>query len=196
MDAHDGSAATAPGDRSARDLLRRETAAAHRAVEALPRMRRLLHRQVTRDDYAAVLCGFLPVHGGFEPRAAALAGWSPGCGGERLRALQADLRQLGREPVSAALPPAPALHGRAAALGACYVLEGSFLGGAVIAQHLRRQLGDATPLRYFAGAGIDVGGRWQAFLALLEAGLAAPGERAQALCAARRSYHWLATVLP
>jgi heme oxygenase len=59
----------------------------------------------------------------------------------------------------------PGTHTRAAILGACYVFEGSTLGGQFIARHLREKLGmDAGEGdRYFSSYGPDVGSKWQAF---------------------------------
>lgn len=47
--------------------------------------------------------------------------------------------------------------------GACYVVEGSSLGGQVLC----RQLGARLPTRYFAGRGAETGKRWMSFLAAL-----------------------------
>lgn len=63
----------------------------------------------------------------------------------------------------------PSLSSRPAVLGAAYVLEGSTLGGQIIARHLERTLGlrDGRGYRYFRSYGPDVGPRWQAFRAEL-----------------------------
>lgn len=147
--------------------LRTETRAAHEALEAqVP----LTDPGLTLDDYAAVLRGFSAVVLPLERRLAELdlpAGleWPTR---ERSNLLRRDLADLHAEAAAPAhswtdLTPA-------GALGACYVLEGSTLGGQVIARHLRRL--DLTPergARYFAGHGADTGPRWKAFMAALEA---------------------------
>lgn len=54
-------------------------------------------------------------------------------------------------------------------LGACYVLEGSTLGGQFIARHLHERLGVAPGQgdRYFLSYGVETGAKWQAFRAEL-----------------------------
>jgi len=184
------------GARSARRLLRDATAASHRALETRPRMGRLLSAEPQRDDYSAVLRSFLPVHRLLEPAASELAGWAPGCSGERLAALRADLADLGSDAAEPPVPAVPVPADRAEAFGACYVLEGSFLGGTVIARHLRQHFGADLPLRYFAAPEIDRDRRWEQFLSRLEEALASDQARAAALRGAQDSYRWLQEVLP
>ena len=181
---------------TARELLRRKTAAAHAALEKLPGMHRLLQPDVTMIEYATVLEGFIPVHASLEPQAAQCAEWAPGCSGERLRAIEADLRDLARRPLQPPVAHAPTFAEPAAALGACYVLEGSFLGGTVIASQLQRHLGSQLPLRYFAAPHIDRGRRWRDFLVLLEQRLVHGEQRDLALGGARACYNWLQRTLP
>jgi heme oxygenase len=52
--------------------------------------------------------------------------------------------------------------------GACYVIEGSQLGGAVLYKRLRAQL-SPHPLRYLGADGSGPGPRWQTFVAALRA---------------------------
>ncbi len=90
----------------------------------------------------------------------------------RLPWLHADLLALGLD--AAALPDCtsvPDLESRAQRFGCLYVLEGSSLGGTVIARHLREHLGIAedTGARYFAGYGARTGSMWNAFRASLSA---------------------------
>lgn len=182
---------------SVRDRIRAATAEAHLALEQRPVMSRVLTDAVTIDDYIAVLRAFVPVHRDLEPALADVTGWRPGGSGERLAALRSDLAAL--LPAAAPEPPAqalPALAGYASALGGCYVLEGSFLGGAVITAHLRRQFGDTLPLAYFSSADLDSAGRWRRFLALMEAELAEPPAFDQAIEGAAATYQWLQQRLP
>ena len=64
-------------------------------------------------------------------------------GRSKLAALRHDLRLCGHDadPQDGQphVPDLPALPDRACALGALYVIEGSTLGGRIIARHLRRQ---------------------------------------------------------
>ena len=63
----------------------------------------------------------------------------------------------------------PSLSSRAEILGAAYVLEGSTLGGQIIARHLEETLGlrDGRGYRYFRSYGSDLGTQWKAFRAEL-----------------------------
>lgn len=90
----------------------------------------------------------------------------------RLPWLHADLLALAMD--ESTLPDCqhvPRLDTRAQRFGCLYVLEGSSLGGAVIARHLREHLGitDCTGGRYFAGYGARTGSMWNAFRASLTA---------------------------
>jgi heme oxygenase len=85
----------------------------------------------------------------------------------KLPLLIADLRELGGDP--RALPLArrvPAVASLRDALGVHYVLEGSTLGGAVIAKLARRQLG--VTAAFFGAYGTEVGSRWRAFGEVVE----------------------------
>lgn len=84
----------------------------------------------------------------------------------KLLALTRDLRALDATlPTPRALPPMP---GEAHAWGALYVLEGATLGGQVLRRHLAGRVGEAA-LAFFSSYGAQVGSRWKAFGAALEA---------------------------
>jgi heme oxygenase len=90
-------------------------------------------------------------------------------GREKTAWLEADLAHFDRGATQrAALPlceDLPGTDSRSEILGACYVLEGSTLGGQFIARHLREKLGmqPGEGDRYFRSYGPEVGSRWQAF---------------------------------
>ncbi len=98
----------------------------------------------------------------------------------RSDALAADLAALG-EPQPPALA-APALGDRAACWGAAYVLEGSRLGGAMLA----RMIPPGAPDAYLAGPRPP--GAWRAFLTALETALASADALASAVAAANASF--------
>lgn len=76
-----------------------------------------------------------------------------------------DLRRApGQLPLCPALPPLASLP---QVLGAMYVLEGSTLGGQVLARQLAKA--DIDLRRYFEGYGALTGPRWKAFCQLLSA---------------------------
>lgn len=125
----------------------------------------------TREDYIALLERF---YGFIEPWERRLAGCVSAedvvrAGREKTGWLEEDLAYFGRDEARrAALPRCddlPETDSRAKILGACYVLEGSTLGGQFIARHLREKLGvkPGEGDRYFKSYGAEVGARWQAF---------------------------------
>lgn len=84
--------------------------------------------------------------------------------GEDLAALGADARDS--QPSGA---PAISLPSLAAAWGAAYVIEGSALGGQVLAGRVRTALGEDISTRYLSFRGSETGARWRWFLARLTA---------------------------
>ncbi|MBB3648144.1 heme oxygenase [Rhizobium sp. BK619] len=116
---------------SLRSVLRAQTADCHAEVDKLFGTFDLSHRQ----QYGI----FLRAHARVVPAtenaleeagiARLLPDWPER---RRTQLLLADIRKLG-DPLPPLLPP-PALHGEAALWGALYVLEGSKLGGALLAK--------------------------------------------------------------
>ncbi|MGF9756217.1 biliverdin-producing heme oxygenase [Microvirga sp. 0TCS3.31] len=154
--------------------LKTETRAAHDRIEAAMDLDR---RIATRDGYRDLLIRFYGFHRAWEEEAADKAhdrGFF-----ERRRKTQhlvRDLEALGlksediiRLPQCRPLMPLPAPE---AVLGSMYVVEGSTLGGAIIAREVERRLGlDAeTGCAYFRSYGRDIAAMWKSFgTVLLEA---------------------------
>ena len=169
--------------------LRLATAPIHDAVERLPGMLRLMGPDVTMADYHRFLLRLGRLYGSLEPACYAVLeapgatlpdgpGSAPSSAGLRLRpkypAIAADLAAngLSQPPFDLALD---APLGLDTALGALYILEGSSLGGRVIARHLRRHLGDPLPGEHFFQFHEDhAAADWKAF-GLALADLAAAG---------------------
>lgn len=110
---------------------------------------------------------FLMAHARVLPRAEEAiqlpwAGWT-----RRAPLLAQDLADLGGTPEL--LPQVPALTEPSAQWGGLYVLEGSRLGGAVLA----RRVADGFPRRYLSASHSD--GGWRAFQDALEAAAAEAG---------------------
>lgn len=64
----------------------------------------------------------------------------------------------------------PQIQSKAQAFGVLYVLEGSTLGGKMIAKMLRKNNASAVPddaLHFFSGYGEDTGNKWKTFLQAL-----------------------------
>jgi heme oxygenase len=79
-----------------------------------------------------------------------------------LQALGMDAHEIARLPRCHPLMPLPA---PAAVLGSMYVVEGSTLGGAIIARDVERRLGltTETGCAYFRSYGQDVAAMWKSF---------------------------------
>jgi heme oxygenase len=153
------------------ERLRTETRPAHDRIE---RAVDLESRTASRAAYRALLARFHGFHAAWEPRVEAALG-DPIFFRRRSKIglLVRDLRALGMSddeiddlPVCDPLMPLP---GPAAALGAMYVVEGSTLGGTIIARHVERHLGLATDTgcSYFRSYGPEVGAMWRSFGAKL-----------------------------
>lgn len=182
-------------------LLREATAPAHAAVEALPHMNALAQGQLAPAQYAQVLQRHLAIVEPWErahaPWLASLAahGWTYR---RRGPALRHDLQQLGIDAPLAAEPMS--VSARAQAWGQLYVIEGSLLGGRVIARAFRAaQPALAEALAYF-DLGSDDPGAWRRFQACLEAALPAADQRRAAVAGAQqmfdRFHHQLAVEMP
>lgn len=150
-------------------LLRQRTADLHQEVEdavGLPGSVR------SRADYVAVLERFLDLHLPLEQQLAAPA-WSERwteLGVEvathcRTDLLLDDLRRLGAEPRRREAQ-VPRLRVFGEALGCLYVLEGSAIGGRMLAPALRAAAGD-VPTAFFASEGRAQARGWQAVRAAL-----------------------------
>lgn len=171
-----------------RERLRRETAEAHRRLEdGLG----LAAEDLTLGRYRGILEGFYTFLRPWEDRVEAAVG-DPAFTAPRRRAhlLAEDLAHLGVDRQHlAALPDCPGLpriEGPAQAMGSLYVLEGSTLGGQVVARHVEQRLGlsDGQGYAFFNGHGRATGALWRGFLERLAA-FSAP-ERDDAVVAAAR----------
>lgn len=187
--------------------LRIATAPIHEAVERLPAMVRLTGPDVTLADYRRYLSTMAQVYGTLEPPLYAALG-APG----RRPAPPAALGLRPKYPVLCAdlaahgLPPpclarneqaAPGLN---TAVGGLYVLEGSTIGGRVVARHLRKCLGDPLPGGGFLDFhGDQASAHWKGFGLVLEGlrtdGVVDPEQVIAGACAVfRQVYALLATM--
>lgn len=142
-------------------------------------------------SYVQVIQGFDAFLSAWEPRVAAALP-------ERLRPWLArrsrwpmarrDLHRLGAAPTAPSNHHLRRLHlsGKAAAFGSLYVLEGSALGGQVIAPRLDRQLNlqPDTGAAYFAGWGPNTGAMWREFRHKLECEVGATDPACAEACGA------------
>jgi heme oxygenase len=158
--------------------LRDGTSDLHARIELNPRFRRLMAADLERGEYIALLGRLLGFHGPFETAlhmAAALLPAGIGLGGRLTRCvlLHRDLLALGRSAQEiAALPmaPMPRLAEPEAVWGTLYVIEGSSLGGQIVARRLSATsgLGPENGAGYHTPYGSGTGAMWLGFKAALE----------------------------
>ena len=153
--------------------LRQSTAGAHRALDHHPLLAPLLRPGLDRAHYGRVLQAFHAIHGPLQARLLdGLLRWGGASDyrpSDRVTWLKQDLAFLGLDgqQAMAALATwrlAP-VSSSAELIGELYVVEGSTLGGQVIARLLGDSLGitPETGGRFFHGHGECTGARWQAF---------------------------------
>lgn len=172
--------------------LRRDTHAQHEAVEANPFNEALGAGTAT----AAQTAWFLgKLYGFVQPLEKQLAALAPTLdpawelpARRRAHLIPADLADLlgPAAPLPPPCPVLPPLATPAQALGVLYVLEGSTLGGQVIARQLEKA-GLGAARRYFTAYGALTGPRWQATCRLL-AEAATPENEAEIVASAQRTF--------
>ena len=148
--------------------LKLETADLHRQVEE---RFRILDPALTRQGYVLKLERLLGLH---QPLEMLIEPWRDRLAidwDDRRKAhlLRADLEYLGRTPVEIAQLPCckalPELSDLGTVLGCVYVLEGSTLGGRMIARHLAQHLGvvPGQGASFFSSYGDELMPRWRSF---------------------------------
>lgn len=149
------------------DLIRTATAPHHASLE---RRLDLNTRAWSHDRYAAFLRGTLavvgPAAGVIQQHLGNCFDLSMGVGAPDAR-LRQDLDALGEPDVANAEIPAITTLG--GAYGAAYVLQGSLLGGQIIAATLIKQIGLAPEQLNYLRPPVAVGPHWKAFIGALNA---------------------------
>lgn len=157
------------------ESLRSETKTLHRELDHHPAMVKLLSPALNSSEYLLLLKKFfgffLPLEQSLNLSLQKEHSASFGVFKQQKTAwLQEDFQKLGAT-FDIVAPTMQFLPGSSAeALGVMYVLEGSALGGQIIAKHLAKNLGltAATGARYFYGNGPATHERWQLFCLALE----------------------------
>jgi heme oxygenase len=149
--------------------LRRETSEDHQAVE---RLIPLMHQGLNAGEYVHCLKRLYGVVAAWEEQAALTAPeWlrKALAARERRNMLDSDLACFGHIP-SEARSMLPPIDNLGSLVGAMYVMEGSTLGGQLIARHVERCLGLNAGFgdAYFLGHGNQTGHMWKEFCLLLE----------------------------
>ncbi len=145
--------------------LKESTEAAHHASEK--KMIVALKQIATKEDYIRMLNW---LYGFYAPMEALIRPYmTPDVFPDMIKRSRAeyllwDIQEAGlpaMEPDPCeALPVIDSFH---RALGAFYVIEGSTLGGRIIAGMISRQLGSLKSLSFFNGYGAETGSMWQSF---------------------------------
>jgi heme oxygenase len=155
--------------------LRVATSAQHQQLERLPINARLLSDDVQLPEYRITL---LRLYGFYKPLSLRAQSFPTTWTSDVVTSVQAlagDLLDLNVLPPElddiAGCETLPALTTADQALGCGYVIEGSALGGRVIARHLSKVFGGrgGVPMRFFAGDGDRAAERWRRFCAELDA---------------------------
>ena len=169
-------------------FLRTATRSAHHAIDHHPLLAPLVRPELSLEHYGRVLRSFLWLYTPLQD-AFALSIAQAGGGFEladRVSWLQADLTRLG---LNRDLPPepwlVPAMDSTEKLVGALYVVEGSTLGGQVIARQLSASLGFTAQhgARFFNGWGEQTEARWLAFWRYADGICAPTGHEAAAAAA-------------
>lgn len=184
--------------------LRRSTRAIHAHTEAAFELDRWL---ADRESYAALLTLLWGFHTATETALVRVDGWdllTPRvdlAGRRRAFRIEQDLAELGApgpavRPIDANVDATRSTD-IAEGLGCLYVLEGSGLGGRVIAARGRAVLGPRLPTAFFADPDRNLGQEWNALRASLDAfGTGADGTvRQSVIDAAHRTFARFAAIL-
>jgi heme oxygenase len=166
-------------------LLREATKEEHAALEYGMKINQ---PTVTREDYVAFLRASLAALAPFE---AAGSVFTDSAVTDRTSRIRSDLEALDARPThreaSARWMPTTTSE----AVGCAYVIEGSTLGGLVLAKHLGDRLAlEANQMRYLRLHGSETRSRWTAFVDRLETWGrdASPLDRTRACDAAKRTF--------
>lgn len=161
--------------------LRQETEADHRNVEgAVPLMR----QDLNADEYVRCLQRIYGVVVAWEERAAEVAPeWlQPALLARQRRSLlELDLAWFGLSERDDERPALPEMNDVSSLLGTMYVMEGSTLGGQLIARHVEAtlHLAEGRGNSYFHGHGRQTGPLWKEFCEMLR--LRIPDEQTDAV---------------
>lgn len=150
--------------------LKRETEASHRAIEGTSS---LMSQDLDEAEYIRCLHNMYGVVAAWEERSVQFApAWLQAtlASRERKGFLERDLARFGVLELDISRPTLPDLKQLPDLLGAMYVMEGSTLGGQLIARHVETvlHLSEGRGYSYFLGHGDQTGPMWKEFCELLK----------------------------
>lgn len=151
-------------------FLKEQTKQQHDETEAKLQSQKIFDKSYTLDDYKKLLTHNYQLISRFEPQIGEKLKEFPGLKLDLRRksdALQKDLNNLGIIPEYEL--PTNNLENQAEAFGALYVMEGSTLGGNVIAKQLKKNPAFVDiDFTYFGIYGENTGTLWQEFKQILD----------------------------
>jgi heme oxygenase len=155
--------------------LKQRTMALHIALET--KLAALMSDEITLDQCAGLQKKFYGFYSPVEQQLVAIRGWDEPelqlqsrlklpLLVEDLASFSVNFKEIAELPLCASLPR---LETVAEGLGCLYVLEGSTLGGRIIAGHLKRVLAldETRGCAFFNSYGADVGRMWSRFMSVL-----------------------------
>jgi heme oxygenase (biliverdin-IX-beta and delta-forming) len=186
----DGATGAARAAATLLEIVRAETRERHLRIEAAVD---LLGDRCTRDRFVRFLRATCAVVQPLEPQLKAALGkeFVSADLGTRTDRLLRDLSLLDGNTSVDPAPCLPRIASVPSAFGTTYVLEGSLLGGAVIARAVHARLGLPEMMTtYFSAAGEETGRRWGRFVTALNAfgAHASESERASVVRAAVETF--------
>ncbi len=152
-------------------VLKKETEALHRSVEATPVSKAIMSPELTNDLYADYLQKSFLVQSAVETSVFSRVKTAVADVDARIKTpfILDDLMQLGKKhrPEGALLLDGDYRHTMPFNLGLLYVTEGSVLGGQYIMKNVRKTLGEQAPCAFLNVYGERTGSTWKNFLEAL-----------------------------
>ena len=177
------------------DLLKTNTAQYHDEIEAKLESNRLFDGTFTQENYYKMLLVNHQFIKAYEGEIFKLLNENDKVllnriNLNKLELIEKDLIELHLTPNE--LSPINPLENRAEALGALYVIEGSMLGGMVIAKQLKKYSElEMANFNYFGHYGNDIGPIWKEFVAYLNNEIVDDEAKQSTLNGAVKAYQYL-----
>lgn len=158
---------------SLREHLKTGTADLHDSIEKGARMSRLLDPELTRAEYVAFLRSMLTAYEHIENRLMEIPRLQEVVSDlsrrNKVASLKQDLAAMDEADTAAAGAAHLPIQNLSEAMGVLYVIEGSSLGGQIIAKRLAQlDFVDEKNLNFFHHYGSELGKYWQRFVQQME----------------------------
>jgi heme oxygenase (biliverdin-IX-beta and delta-forming) len=149
-----------------------------------------MHDSLDTTQYVQCLRQMYGVVAAWEERAAQIAPpWMqiPLAARQRRRLLELDLAWFGIAKPDQGRPALPEMNSSSSFFGTMYVMEGSTLGGQVIARHVAKalHLSEGNGNAYFRGHGYQTGSMWKEFCEVLTTRV--PSDQTEAVVASAKA---------